>query len=152
MSHPRFPNLLKAGFGTQDYTVPFWRLSYHRDREAAAELCAQTGHSNFGELLADYQSATQAYDALAQRLQDLGKPVAGPSVDWRLLRQRLEKLDAIHLTTARTRIVLALIKGGSVWETLALARFPEPVYNLVRYARGLAGELEALRSGPATQR
>lgn len=45
--HPRLNDLIAKGYGTPDYDVPWWRLSYYRDWEAGDEILE--GFSDYEE-------------------------------------------------------------------------------------------------------
>jgi len=143
--HPRFAQLLKNGYGTGRYATPFWRMSYYADRKAAAELCQLTGKKNFATLLRDYQSANEAFDVLHGRLQDLQRKSVSARQEWESLGTQLETLDRLALSTAQTRLQLALLKGGSCWQILEKAGLDRELRGLVDSTRLLLDQLEELR-------
>lgn len=144
--HPRFQQLVRSGFGTPRYTTPFWRLSFYADRSAAAELCQRTGKKSWTDLLHDYQAAAESYDVLSERLQDLGttRPRT-PREQWELLDRRLQALHALHLQTARSRLQLALLKGGGIWACLERAEIEPELQAAVQQTALLHDKLQELR-------
>ena len=143
--HPRFADLLRNGYGTGSYATPFWRLSFYADRRAAAELCQRTGKKNFAALLRDYQSANESYDILDDRLHNLKQRPAGPRQEWEQLGQRLTELDRVYLSTAQSRIQLALLKGGPCWDRLAKVELERELRRLVEATGLLKDQLDELR-------
>jgi hypothetical protein len=144
-SHPRFAELLRNGYGTGRYATPFWRLSYYADRKAAAELCQKAGKKNFAALLRDYHSANDSYDVLHERLEDLQERPPTPRQQWEQLGRRLQELESVHLSTAQSRIQLALLKGGPCWAALQGAPLSPDVKQLVEATGLLKDQLDQLR-------
>ncbi len=142
LGHPRFSHLLRAGYGTSKYGFPFWRMSYYRDRKAAEELCQRTSHTSFSALLHDYHSANQAYESLSLKLEGLNSHTPSARQLWRDLGRQIEQLEQSHLSTVRTRITLALLKGGSIWKSLAAAELPLQCHELYSFARSIRQQLE----------
>lgn len=144
---PRFTELVKKGYGTQRYRSGFWRLSFYRDRSAARDLCRRTGKKSFPELVDEYRGAVESFEVLQQRLQELKSAYQrSPRKQWEQLGQRLEKLESVHLNTAQSRLQLALIKGGEVWNQLEQSSdLPRDIKLAVNSARLLHDQLEELR-------
>lgn len=137
-AHPRFQTLLQVGYGTSRYNTPFWRYSFYLDRRAAGELCASTGKKDFKTLLEEYESAADSLQSLQARSQRLSSPSASPREEWEQRGRQLEKLRASQLSTLQTRIQLALLKGGEVWEAL---KSSQPTLEFTR----MMGSVERLR-------
>lgn len=137
-AHARFQTLLEAGYGTSRYSTPFWRYSFYLDRWAANELCASTGKADFPSLLEEYQSAADSLQSLQDRSQRLSGQKVSPREEWEQIGRQLEQLKASQLGTLQTRIQLALLKGGEVWQTLKAS---QPDLELTR----LMGSIERLR-------
>lgn len=137
-THPRFQILLDSGYGTSRYITPFWRYSFYLDRWAAQELCAATGKKDFQSLLDEYQSAEDSLQTLKSRSQRLSSAKISPREEWEQRGRQLEQLQASQLSTLQTRIQLALLKGGEVWQAL---RASQPSIEFVR----MMGSIERLR-------
>ena len=137
-AHPRFQSLLETGYGTSRYSTPFWRYSFYLDRWAAQELCASTGKKDFPTLLEEYQSAEDSLQTLQSRSQRLSSAKASPREEWELRGRQLEQLQASQLSPLQTRIQLALLKGGEVWQTL---KSTQPSVDFVR----MMGSIDRLR-------
>ena len=143
--HPRFAHLLDSGYGTGRYGVPFWRLSYYADRKAASEICQRAGKKNFSALLRDYQSANESYDVLHDRLEQIQQRPPTPRQEWEQLGRRLENLERVHLSTAQSRIQLALLKGGPCWDVLSRVTLDAEMRRLVEATGLLRDQLDELR-------
>jgi hypothetical protein len=116
--HPRFLHLLRSGYGTDDYTTPFWHLSYYRDRSAAKEIVERTGKRNFAQVLEEYRAAAESIGILQERLKVLKDPPPSPRAKWLNLGRRIEMLEQNHLATAQSRLQLALLREGPIWDRL----------------------------------
>ena len=137
-AHPRFQLLLETGYGTSRYGTPFWRYSFYLDRWAANELCASTGKKDFQTLLDEYQTAEDSLQTLQSRSQRLSSAKASPREEWEQRGRQLEQLQASQLSTLQTRIQLALLKGGEVWQTL---KSTQPALEFMR----MMGSIDRLR-------
>jgi hypothetical protein len=71
--HERFQRLWESGFGTPEFSAPWWRYSYWQDRSAAAKLVALfEGKTTFAEVRDEYRRARETvavFDAEIARLQ-----------------------------------------------------------------------------------
>ena len=143
--HPRFAHLLRLGYGTGRYITPFWRLSFYADRRAAAELCARTGKKNFAALLRDYEAAIDSYETLNGRLDHLRTGPPPARLEWEQRGRQLEELAATQLVTLQTRLQLALLKGGSIWDRLEKSGLDPELGRLVQSTGLLRDQLEELR-------
>ncbi|MBT9585498.1 hypothetical protein IV102_19305 [bacterium] len=143
--HPRFAELLRNGYGTGRYATPFWRLSFYADRKAAAELCQRASKKNFAALLRDYHSANDSYDVLHERLEDIKERPLSPRQQWEQLGRRLQGLEQVHLSTAQSRIQLALLKGGPCWAALKRAPLEPEMARMVEATGLLKDQLDQLR-------
>lgn len=145
-AHPRFETLRCSGYGTSRYSASFWRMSYYLDAQAAAELCRSTGKADWAALLHDYEQAIEAYGVLEERLRDVRRPAAvHPRHEWDEIAQRLQRLSEQHLDTTRSRLVLAVFKGGELWERLRLTSLPPAIRVQAEAAGLLWDQLEELR-------
>ncbi len=145
LAHPRFQTLLQVGYGTSRYSTPFWRYSFYLDRRAAHELCASTGKKDFKALLEEYESAADSLQVLQARSQRLSSSSASPREEWEQRGRQLEKLKASQLNTLQTRLQLALLKGGEVWETLKSSQPSLEFTRMMGSVERLRDQLEALR-------
>ncbi|MBX3170330.1 MAG: hypothetical protein KF760_23190 [Candidatus Eremiobacteraeota bacterium] len=146
-AHPRFQLLLQVGYGTSRYSIPFWRYSFYLDRWAANELCASTGKNDFQTLLDEYQSAEDSLKILQARSQRLSSDHPSPREEWEQCGLQLEKLKASQLSTLQTRIQLALLKGGEVWQVLKASQPGVEFVRLMGSVERLRDQLEDFRGG-----
>ena len=146
-AHPRFQTLLEVGYGTSRYSTPFWCYSFYLDRWAANELCSSTGKKDFTSLLEEYESAEDSLKSLQERSQRLSGESASPREEWEHRGRQLEKLIASQLSTLQTRIQLALLKGGEVWQVLKSSQPSPDFLRLMGSAERLREQLEDLRGG-----
>ncbi len=127
--HPRLGTLLASGYGTGQYSVPFWRASYYANWKAGDEILERFPEKKeFEEVRLEYLDAMatlQTYDSKLAELQAEVK--AGEALETELAQQQ----DA--LATLEQRY-------------LALARA-----SLIEYLRDLPPDAlgEALQEGPA---
>lgn len=147
LAHPRFQTLLQVGYGTSRYSTPFWRYSFYLDRAAANELCASTGKKDFKTLLNEYESAADSLESLQARSQRLSSSAASPREEWEQRGRQLEKLKANQLSTLQTRIQLALLKGGEVWQVLRASHPGVEFVRMMGSVERLRDQLETLRGG-----
>lgn len=144
--HPRFAQLMRSGYGTRDYKVPFWRYSYHQDKQAARELCQRTGKKNFAQLREDYLSALESLGILQERLKNVAQaPLRSPRKEWQALEERRQGLVRLHLGTAHSRIQLALLRKGPIWHALARASLPPELRQQLEDTGLLLDQLEERR-------
>ena len=98
--HERLARLLEVGYGTPEYKVGFWRLSYYRDWKAGDEIAARFPGKTFAEVRADYQQAADTIKVYDQKLAELRAEIAAGEL---LERERdglaaaLGALDGQHL-------------------------------------------------------
>jgi len=71
--HPRLDHLLACGYGTPDYDVGWWRLSYYRDWEAGDEVLEQfpDHEEDFGRFRDYYLELVRAAEALRAEVERL---------------------------------------------------------------------------------
>lgn len=107
-AHPRLDRLLSAGYGTDGYSVGWWRLAFYSDWKAGDEILERfPGKKDFGEVrdevlrargdIAEYDSRIEALRreiGAGERLEKERDEAAG----------RLSKLSSIHLEDWRRRL------------------------------------------------
>lgn len=144
--HPRFAQLVRDGYGTSRYKTPFWRFSYHSDRQAARELCKRTGKATFAALLEEYYAAGESLGVLQERIKHVDQiPRRTPKKEWQQLEERKLGLEKLHLGTARSRIQLALLRQGPIWKSLKQAKMPQELVRSLEATGLLLDQLEELR-------
>ena len=146
-AHPRFQTLLENGYGTSRYNTPFWRYSFYLDRSAAAQLCASTGKKDFRELRDEYESAEDSLKSLRDRSQRLNSSSASPREEWEQCGRQLQQLTHSQLNTLQTRIQLALLKGGEIWQTLKNSQPGIDFLRTMGSVERLRDQLDNLRGG-----
>jgi hypothetical protein len=103
-SHPRIDHLIANGYGTPEYKVPFWRLSYYNDWEASDQILQFFPGKTFAELRDEYIKARDTNAAFEARLADLHAEIAaGEALEREYLRSKeaLATVDQRHLQRAR---------------------------------------------------
>ena len=103
-SHPRIDHLIASGYGTSEYKVPFWRLSYYNDWEAGDQILQLFPGKSFAELRDEYVKSRDANAAFEARLADLHSEIAaGERLEKEYIRSReaLATVDQRHLQRAR---------------------------------------------------
>lgn len=106
--HPRFEHLLSVGYGTPNYAVPFWRLSYYNDWKAGDEILERfTDKQDFGQIVAAYTEAEGVLQVFKTELAELRGQVAeceALAKEHMELSARFEDAAARHLEDLRGRI------------------------------------------------
>jgi hypothetical protein len=74
--HERLARLLDVGYGTPDYKVRFWRLSYFRDWKAADEIAERFPGKTFAEVRAEVTQAVDTIKVYDQKLAELRAEIA----------------------------------------------------------------------------
>jgi hypothetical protein len=114
--HPRLAQLLENGYGTPDYAVPFWRLSYYEDWEAGDAILESWPGKTFAEVRAEVLTAQEAFNSLTERISELENLI---SAGQKLLRDHAdsrEKLLSIvprHLAHARQQLGRHVLDSGA---------------------------------------
>lgn len=145
--HPRFERLLETGFGTPEFSAPWWRYSYWEDRSAASAIVALfPGKTTFAEVRAEYEGAKSTvavFDAdIARHRAELADVEA-------LVREHAaavdehQHLDARALAHTRGRIVEHLLTSDASLVSQRLGRAPALRLLFLR-ASGLAAKLAYL--------
>jgi hypothetical protein len=98
--HPRLERLLTSGYGTDDYAVPWWRLSYYRDWEAGDQLLERfPDKKTFAELRAELINARDTVAVYDRRISELNFEIAaGQAVE----KERNETARALETLETRT--------------------------------------------------
>jgi hypothetical protein len=146
-THMRFDRLWASGFGTPEFSAPWWRYSYWEDRSAAAELVAVfQGKTTFAEVREEYRAAKEnvaTYDAEIARLH--AELAAGEAVS----REHAEHvdehqhLDARGLEHTRGRIIQHLLGSDASLVSQRLQRWPALRLLFLR-ASGVAAKISYL--------
>jgi hypothetical protein len=117
--HERLERLLETGYGTDDYNVPFWRLSYYSDWEAGDEILARfPDKKDFGEVRKEILEARTTVTTFDGALLDLQAQINhGITLERRHseLRHELNTLDATYLENARQRVAAHLAGIEPKW-------------------------------------
>ena len=98
-AHPRRDRLLAVGYGTDKYSVGWWRMSYYGDWKAGDELLARfPKHGSFAELRAELVSTRDTLAVYDTRLAELREQIA---ISEALEREHGERTDALASLEAR---------------------------------------------------
>lgn len=90
-SHPRLTRLIDEGYDTPKYDVPFWRMSYYQDWQAADEILERFPKKRrFAEVREEFLSACSTVRVYDERLRALRAEVA----DGEAVEAEVEKLRA----------------------------------------------------------
>lgn len=107
--HPRLQRLLEVGYGTEQYDVPFWRLSYYQDWEAADEILEKfAGKNGFGEVRDEVLRARETVSTFDQEIDVLNRQIAeGAAIEHQhtQIGQSLQTIDQRWLEHVRGRLV-----------------------------------------------
>ena len=107
-AHPLLGRLLATGYGTDEYKVPFWRLSFYALWEAGDAIVERfPGKKTFGELRGELLEAQEAMESFDARINELQKEIGAVRalVDERQeCATKLDSVDARWLATAHERI------------------------------------------------
>lgn len=140
--HPRLQALLDNGYGTDEYTTPFWRTSYYADRQAAEEIVAQCdAGTTFKQAREEYLQSTAALAALRSSLEGLQAErdrLVALEKEHRDIAERLPKLRDAYLEEARGRTSAFLRENPRAIERL------EPLPGVAPQARRLVGLMHKL--------
>jgi hypothetical protein len=106
--HPRLEHLLETGYGTANYNVGFWRMSYYSDWRAASRICERVGKDKtFAEVRSELLAAretVQVYDTkLAKLREEVQKGEALEHEHDESLRL-IPQLPEIYLTRVRDQM------------------------------------------------
>ena len=98
-AHERLEQLIESGYGTPDYAVGFWRVSYYSDWKAGDEILERfPGKHSFAEVRAEYLQATSSIAPLDAELARLRAEVAAGEA---LEREHAEKKKALSSVDSR---------------------------------------------------
>ena len=103
-AHPRIDHLIANGYGTSEYKVPFWRLSYYNDWEASDQILQMFPGKTFAELHTEYIQARDTNAAFEARLADLHAEIAAGErleTEYTKSKEALATVDQRHLQRAR---------------------------------------------------
>ncbi len=125
--HSRMATLLENGYGTPDYRVGFWRLSYYRDWEAADEIVARMKKASFAEVIPEFTRARDAAGELESELSRLASEVqAGEALEQehRAASEGLASLESRYLEHAQRLLVKHLLEADKTRTGALLDREP----------------------------
>ena len=103
-AHPRIDHLIASGYGTTEYKVPFWRLSYYSDWEAADHIMALFPEKTFADVHADYVKAQSTVGVFDGRLAELYAEIAAGAaleLECQRAKEAFASVDQRHLQRAR---------------------------------------------------
>jgi hypothetical protein len=103
-AHPRMEALCAAGYGTKDYAVPFWRMSYYADWEAGDQVVERWPGKTFSEVRAEYLRAKETVHTFDVRIQELRAEIAqgeALELEHRRTSEALATIPQRHLARAR---------------------------------------------------
>lgn len=145
--HPRFAQVLEAGFGTPEEKAPWWRYSYWQNRSAAAEIVAKSGKASFAEVRDEYMKRRQdvaTYDAEIDKLrQQIGN---GENLEreYATVWDEHQTLDARGLEHTRHRLVEHMLGVDASALGQHLRASSSPLMMLFLRASGLAAKARYL--------
>jgi hypothetical protein len=107
-SHPMLNRLLESGYGTPDYEVQWWRLSFYKLWEAGDQVLEKfPGAKAFedirGEII-EAKKAVASFDAKIKEIKAQVAAIRALETEYNDSRQKLANSDADALTETRTRI------------------------------------------------
>ena len=106
-SHPRWRRLLQAAYGTPDYSVGWWRISYYSDWKAGDEILDRFPGLSFEQIRSQYLEADSARQVLQQRKQavlDEFMRVQQKVDEHVRLTSHLQQLHSTYLLKAREQL------------------------------------------------
>lgn len=146
-AHERLQRLLDTHYGTDDYNVPFWRLSYYSDWEAGDEILARfPNKKSFGELRKEILEARATVSTFDGALLELQAQIDhGMSLERRHqeLSEALRGIDERYLQAARQRTAAHLAAIEPKWVNPRLTHAPDIQLVYLR-ANGLAAKARYL--------
>lgn len=124
----RFEHLIEVGYGTSQYKVGFWRLSYYLDWKAGDEVLEKFPGKTFAAVREEYLENARAVADLEPRRQELQAEVdAGAALEKEhdAAVARLQNLEALYLQETRQKLAqfLADCPEGALGKRLE--RYPE---------------------------
>ena len=137
--HPRLQRLLDAGYGTPQYGVGWWRVSYYQDWSAADEILARFPGKSFPDVAAEVARARETVATLGGELARTDAEIAAGEAlerDHAALVAQRDQVGARHLTEARRRVVEHALGSDPQVLGALMAREPDTL-NL--YKRALGG-------------
>lgn len=141
--HPRLPHLLESGYGTPAYKVPFWRLSYYTDWEAADAILVNVPGKDFAGFREEYLRASEALRSLNDRLMEIQNQLkrgARLDHDHARLTQALATIPERTIAKAREALGRHVVDSGASALGTRFAAAPE-VDILGKRVFGLAAKL-----------
>jgi hypothetical protein len=146
-AHERIERLLEVGYGTEDYKVPFWRLSYYSDWEAGDQILEKfPGKKDFGEVRKEILQARETVSTLETEILDLQRQInEGIQLEQRHaeLSQALASVDERYLSGARAKLAEHMLGIEPKWMNPRLANAPNVQLHYLR-ASGLGAKARYL--------
>jgi hypothetical protein len=143
----RWARLWESGFGTPEFSAPWWRYSYWEDRSAATALVALfPGMTTFAEVREAYRSATETkatFDSEVQRLQHEIATVGALAEEHGTLVDEHAHLDQRALAFTQNRIASHLLTSEPGLVSQRLEAWPA-IRMLFLRASGLASKVTYL--------
>lgn len=124
----RFEHLLEVGYGTSQYKVGFWRLSYYLDWKAGDEVLELFPGKTFAAIREEYLENARAVADLEPRRQELqAEWDAGAALEKEhdAALARLQNLEALHLEETRQKLAQFLSDCPEGALGKRLERYPE---------------------------
>ncbi|MCX7024346.1 MAG: hypothetical protein NT080_06980 [Spirochaetes bacterium] len=116
--HPRLERLLAAGYGTDQYKVGWWRMSYYADWKAGDEITERfPDWKSFGELRTELLKMRDDLGVYDQRIGELRSEIeAGEKLekDHDAAALRLTNLASIHLAEWQGRLARYVVESPEV--------------------------------------
>lgn len=147
--HPRLERLLEAKYGTDEYDVPFWRMSYYQDWEAGDAILERFPGKTFADVRNEVLQARETVATFDGALLDLQRQInEGMLLDQRYTKvyELYQSLDQRYVEGARQRLVEHLLTMEPKWIAPRLQADPE-VHALYLRASGILAKgkyLEAM--------
>lgn len=142
----RFSRLWQSGFGTPEFSAPWWRYSYWEDRSAAQTLVAMFNKTTFAEVRDEYQRAKETvavYDSEIARIRQ--ELAAGEAIsrEHATLYDEHQNLDARGLEHTRGRLIQHLLTSDASLVSQRLQPWPAMRMLFLR-ASGIAAKISYL--------
>jgi hypothetical protein len=144
--HPRLQRLLDVGYGTPQYVIGWWRLSYYQDWEAADQILENFPGKTFPDVAAEVARANETVGTLGAELQRVERDIeVGVGLEHQHRRYTLSRsqLGPRHLAEAQRRITEHVLTSDTQVMGTLLARQPE-IVGLYKRAAGLSHKVQYL--------
>ena len=143
----RFSRLILGGFGTPEFSAPWWRYSYWEDRSAAQALIAMfPGKTTFAEVRDEYQRAKENLAVYDAEIARIGAELAAGEALSREHAEHLDEhqhLDERGLAHTRGRIIQHVLTSEASLVSQRLQQWPALRLLFLR-ASGIAAKVSYL--------